>query len=93
VTDYKDRGLFQKYDYERADGKPLDEGEQQFSLRYDKDDPWGEACRQTLKDHADRIEKLGYAPLAADLRARIAAVEEDIAQERAARQKVAIPQF
>ena len=82
-TDYKSEGLFQRYSYERTDGKPLDRGEQLFALRYDKDDPWGEACRQTLRDHADRIEAIGYEQLAAELRQGLVDVERRIAAARA----------
>lgn len=76
MTDYKSQGLFQRYAFERKDGKPLDAGEEVFQLRFDKDDPWGEACRAALRDFCDRIEKVGYRPLADDLRARITAAEE-----------------
>ena len=78
--DYKRQGLFQKYAYERADGKPLDDTEAVFALRYDKDDAWGAACRASLRDFADRIEKLGYVQLAHELRSRISAVEARIAE-------------
>lgn len=82
MSEYKKIGLFQKYYYERSDGKPLDAEEKLFTLRFDKDDPWGEVCRETLRDHADRIEKLGYNQLAQDLRNDIAEVEARIAEAR-----------
>lgn len=76
--DYKTLGLFGRYNYERTDGKPLDEGEQLFALRFDKNDAWGATCRATLKEFCDKLDKIGYQPLAQDLRARVAAVEERI---------------
>jgi hypothetical protein len=84
VVDYRGIGLFQKYSYERTDGKPLDVGEELFTLRFDKDDAWGTACRLTLREFAGRIEKAGYTQLAADLQKRLDAVEERIASARGA---------
>lgn len=71
TPNYREQGLFQRYNYERADGKPCDLEEQLFTLRFDKDNEWGAVCRATLRDFADRIEKMGYVQLAADLRARL----------------------
>lgn len=75
MTDYKSQGLLSKYNYERSDGKPLDQTEELFTLRFDKNDAWGHACRETLKAFASRIRPLGYAQLADDLERRLALVE------------------
>lgn len=80
--DYKKQGLFQRFTYARADGKPLDEGERLYTLRYDKDDAWGDACRATLRDFAKRIEALGYKPLAQELREQIGEVEARVLASR-----------
>lgn len=84
MTDYKQQGLFDRFKVERADHKPLDEAERLFVLRYDKDDPWGAACRASLLEFADRIEAVGYQPLAADLRAQVHMAVMRIDEARAA---------
>jgi hypothetical protein len=80
--DYRSMGLFARYAVERSDGKPLDQGEQLFTLRFDKDDAWGDACRQTLREFSARIERLGYTQLAQDLQKRLVEVEANIQKTR-----------
>jgi hypothetical protein len=93
MTDYKELGLFQRFDYERKDGKPLDPDEQLFSLRYDKDDVWGAICRRVLLIFADEIDQAGYKPLAADLRRKISEVQRRIEDERRAKHVQTVPQL
>jgi hypothetical protein len=79
---YKKMGMFQRFSVERSDGKPLDQEEKHFTLRYDKDDPWGAAARKALKVFAADVRKIGYEPFAEDLLAEIAQVEERHQQTR-----------
>lgn len=67
MADYKKQGLFDRYHLERADGRELDPTEKTFTLRYDKNDEWGAACRTALRDFAEKIHALGYVKLAGDL--------------------------
>jgi hypothetical protein len=84
MVDYTEMGLFQRFNYERKDGKPLDDGELLFTFRYDKADAWGAICRKHLLAFARDIEEAGYKPLADDLREKIRSVRLRIEQSKAA---------
>lgn len=91
ATEYKQRGLFQKYQTERADGQPLDPGERLFLIRYDKNDEWGRFWRKHLRDALPGLRDLGYQKLADDLLVEIEQIEARVVSETTGRIPVEVP--
>jgi len=82
MPDYKQMGLFQRYEYVRTDGKPNDAASELLTLDYGKDGAYFEACRRVARFAADELEQVGYVQMAKDLRERVAAVEARITEVR-----------
>lgn len=62
----RERGYYEKYNLSKKDGSPMDPKANYFVLRFDKNDAWGEACREAMKTLAVRVEDT-YPELALDI--------------------------
>jgi len=66
VEKYGSEGLLERYEVRRKDGQPEDPGARFFVLRFDKDDFWGQKCREALRSFAYSI-RAKYPKLTDDL--------------------------